>query len=52
MKAQRVIVKTGKTQGDFVEVLEGIKDGDTIIKEGARSVKDRQTVNNLNIVEL
>lgn len=49
MKAQRVIVKTGKTEGDFVEILEGIKDGDTIIREGARSVKDRQSVDILNI---
>ncbi|MAP55639.1 efflux RND transporter periplasmic adaptor subunit [Altibacter sp.] len=42
--AKRVIVETGKTQGDYVEVLKGLKDGDTIIKEGARSVKDGQLV--------
>ncbi|MCO6174916.1 efflux RND transporter periplasmic adaptor subunit [Flavobacterium sp. NRK F10] len=42
--AKKVIVKTGKTQGDLVEILEGIKDGDQIVKEGARSVKDGQKV--------
>ena len=42
--AKQTIIKTGKTQGDVIEVLEGIKDGDEIIKEGARSVKDGQTV--------
>lgn len=42
--AKQQIIKTGKTQGDVIEVLEGVKDGDQIIKEGARSVKDGQTV--------
>ena len=42
--AKQVIVKTGKTQGDVIEVLEGLKDGDEIINEGARSVKDGQAV--------
>lgn len=44
MKAKKVIVKTGKSQGDFIEILEGINDGDQIIKEGARSIKDGQIV--------
>ncbi|MGA9637475.1 efflux RND transporter periplasmic adaptor subunit [Flavobacterium sp.] len=43
-KAKKVIVKTGKSQGDLIEILEGISDGDLIIKEGARSVKDGQVV--------
>ncbi len=47
--AKRVIVTTGKTEGDFVEILEGVKDGDTIINEGARSVKDGQFVQILNV---
>jgi membrane fusion protein (multidrug efflux system) len=47
--AQRVIVTTGKTEGDLVEILKGIKDGDTIIYEGARSVKDGQSVDILNL---
>jgi len=41
---KRVIIKTGKTQGDVIEVLEGIEDGAEIVQEGARSVKDGQTV--------
>ena len=41
---QRVIIKTGKTQGDVIEVLEGIESGAEIIKEGARSVKEGQAV--------
>lgn len=47
--ATRVFIKTGKTQGDVIEVLEGIEDGAEIIKEGARSVKDGQTVKVLTI---
>ncbi|WP_347373811.1 efflux RND transporter periplasmic adaptor subunit [Aequorivita sp. Q41] len=42
--AKQVIIKTGKNQGDVIEVTEGLKDGDEIINEGARSVKDGQTV--------
>jgi len=42
--SERVIIKTGKTQGDVIEVLEGIEGGTEIIQEGARSVKDGQTV--------
>ena len=39
-----MIITTGKTQGDVIEVLSGIKSGTEIIKEGARSVKDNQPV--------
>ena len=42
--ALKRIVVTGKTEGDFVEILEGIQAGDTVISEGARSVKDGQAV--------
>ena len=42
--AHRSIIKTGKTQGDLVEVTEGVKPGDEIINEGARSVKEGQEV--------
>lgn len=42
--AKKVIIKTGRTQGDVIEVLDGIKDGEEIVKEGARSVEDGQTV--------
>ncbi len=46
--AKRVIIKTGKTQGGLIEVVEGIHNGDAIISEGARSVKDGQQVKILN----
>jgi membrane fusion protein (multidrug efflux system) len=42
--ALKRIVVTGKTEGDFVEILEGIQAGDTVISEGARSVKDGQAI--------
>lgn len=42
--AKKVIISTGKTQGDVIEVLSGIQSGMEIIKEGARSVKDGQAV--------
>ncbi|MGX1928289.1 efflux RND transporter periplasmic adaptor subunit [Flagellimonas sp. 2504JD4-2] len=42
--AKKVIIQTGKTQGDYVEVLSGINNGDGIIDEGARSVKEGQKV--------
>ena len=48
-EVKRVIIKTGKTQGDVIEVLEGIEDGAEIVREGARSVKDGQTV---KVIEL
>lgn len=47
--AKKMIVKTGKTQGDFVEVLEGVASNDIIINEGARNVKDGQNVKILNV---
>ncbi|MDO6761072.1 efflux RND transporter periplasmic adaptor subunit [Tamlana sp. 2_MG-2023] len=42
--AERVIITTGKTQGDIIEVLSGIEASAEIINEGARSVRDGQTV--------
>lgn len=46
--AKQVIIETGKTQGDVIEVLSGVKNNDKIIEEGARSVKDGQEVQILN----
>jgi len=46
--AQKVIIKTGKTQGDIIEVLANVKPGTEIIKEGARSVNNGQTVKVIN----
>lgn len=43
-KAKRVIIQTGKTQGDLIEVLSGFESGAEIIEEGARSVQDGQVV--------
>ncbi|MEX0273771.1 MAG: efflux RND transporter periplasmic adaptor subunit [Flavobacteriaceae bacterium] len=43
-RVKKSIITTGKTQGSNVEVLTGIKAGDLLIKEGARSVKDGQGV--------
>jgi membrane fusion protein (multidrug efflux system) len=40
----RVIIETGRKQGDIIEVLSGLQNGDQIIKEGARSVEDAQSV--------
>ena len=47
-KAKQVIIVTGKTQGDVVEVLKGIQKGDQIVMEGARSVQNGQQVQVLN----
>ncbi|WP_282142812.1 efflux RND transporter periplasmic adaptor subunit [Cellulophaga baltica] len=47
--AKKIIIKTGKTQGDVIEVLEGLENGAEIIKEGARSVEDGQTVKVINL---
>jgi len=42
--AKRRIITTGRSQGNRVEVISGISAGDLLIKEGARSVKDGQSV--------
>ncbi|TCP25010.1 RND family efflux transporter MFP subunit [Tenacibaculum skagerrakense] len=47
--AKQVIIETGKTQGDVVEVLKGLENGMEIINEGARSVKDKQVVKILKV---
>ncbi|NRD24367.1 efflux RND transporter periplasmic adaptor subunit [Winogradskyella litoriviva] len=50
--AKRIIIKTGKTQGDVIEVLNNLKEGAEIVKEGARSVKDGQTVEVIGYKEM
>ncbi|MFT5791632.1 MAG: membrane fusion protein (multidrug efflux system), partial [Saprospiraceae bacterium] len=43
--ADQVIIETGKTQGDVIEVLKGLEKNDVeIIQEGARSVRNQQEV--------
>lgn len=41
---KKTVITTGKTQGANIEVLTGLENGNQIIKEGARSVKDGQKV--------
>ena len=50
-KAKRVIIETGKTSGDLIEVTSGLENGSEIVDEGARSVKDGQEVKILQIEE-
>ncbi|MDH3323236.1 MAG: efflux RND transporter periplasmic adaptor subunit [Flavobacteriaceae bacterium] len=47
--AEKVFIKTGQTQGDDIEILNGLLSGDEIINEGARSVKNGQAVKILNL---
>jgi len=42
--AKKIIIETGQTEGDFIEVLKGIENGSEVILEGARSIKDGQEV--------
>ena len=42
--ANQVIIKTGRTQGDKIEILSGLESGAELIVEGARSVKNEQPV--------
>ena len=45
---ERVIITTGKTKGDFIEVLENLTIGAEVIQEGARTVKNGQEVKVIN----
>ncbi|WP_224487827.1 efflux RND transporter periplasmic adaptor subunit [Robertkochia flava] len=45
---KQTVVKVGRTQGDMVEILEGIDAGDAVIGEGARSLLPDQKVRILN----
>lgn len=46
--AEKIIIKTSLTQGDLIEVIEGLEPGMEIIREGARSVNDGQKVRIIN----
>ena len=46
--AKRIIIETGKSQGDVIEVTKGLENNAEIIQEGARSVNDGQTVKVIN----
>ncbi|MDC6387764.1 efflux RND transporter periplasmic adaptor subunit [Maribacter sp. PR1] len=41
---KKTFITVGKTQGPYVEVLSGLENGNHVVKEGARSVKDGQKV--------
>jgi len=47
--AKRVVIQTGKTEGDVIEILGGVKNGAEIIKEGARSIEDGQEIKIKNL---
>ncbi|UII29952.1 efflux RND transporter periplasmic adaptor subunit [Fulvivirga ulvae] len=42
--AEKRIISTGKSQGNLVEVVEGLSDGESLVDEGARRVKAGQEV--------
>jgi RND family efflux transporter MFP subunit len=46
--AEKITIETGLTQGDVIEVLNGLESGTEIILEGARSVNDGQKVRIIN----
>ncbi len=46
--AKKAIIETGKSEGDYIEVLKGIENGAEVILEGARSVKSGQEVKVIN----
>lgn len=50
--AKQVFIATGKTQGDFIEVLDGISSKDQIINEGARSVQNDQQIEIMKSINL
>jgi multidrug efflux pump subunit AcrA (membrane-fusion protein) len=43
-KAQKIFIKTGRSQDGFIEVTDGLEAGAVIIEEGARLVKENQPV--------
>lgn len=48
VRAEKRVIETGLTQGDYIEVAEGLEAGNEIIMEGARSVNDGQKVKIIN----
>ncbi len=46
--AERLIIETGKTQGDMIEVVKNLPADSEIIMEGARSVNNGQAVKVIN----
>jgi RND family efflux transporter MFP subunit len=46
--SERIYIKTGFTQGNLIEITEGLKEGMEIIDEGARNIREGQTVKIIN----
>jgi membrane fusion protein (multidrug efflux system) len=46
--AERLIIETGKTQGDFIEVTKNLLANTEVVMEGARSVNNGQVVKVIN----
>jgi RND family efflux transporter MFP subunit len=46
--AERLIIETGKTQGDFIEVTKNLLANAEVVMEGARSVNNGQVVKVIN----
>ena len=46
--AKRAFIVTGKSEGDAIEVLEGITNGAEVVLEGARRIKEGQEVKVIN----
>jgi len=46
--AKRIYIKTGYTQGNVIEILDGLTPGIEIIDEGARNIREGQTVKIIN----
>ena len=49
--AIQTFITTGKTEGDYIEVLTGLEQGARVIKEGARSVQNEQEVEVMNAMD-
>lgn len=47
-KTKRVIIETGRSQGNNIEILSGLEIGMDVVEEGARSVKEGQNVEIIN----
>ncbi|MDX1331715.1 MAG: efflux RND transporter periplasmic adaptor subunit [Robiginitalea sp.] len=47
-KAEKRFITTGLSQGDLIEVLDGIEPGDQIIMEGARRIREGQEIEIIN----
>jgi len=47
-QAEKRIVETGKTEGKQIEIIKGLLNGDEIIVEGNKNIKDQEEINIIN----